>query len=213
MIIAVAHTKGGVGKSTISWNIATQLNKDHTIELVDLDFQKTLTYINEYRNDPLTISHFEEVKELENYIKQDSDEKISIIDVGGFDSNLNRISIIMADLVITPVSDSGTELLGLIRFNKILDELGKTIGERITVNILLNNINPQKKSLEDLKEFVNGNNNFNLFKTVLRSRADYGKAIDKGQGIIEYKKASKGANEMREFIKELNTIIKDNING
>ncbi|HIP26526.1 MAG TPA: ParA family protein, partial [Flavobacteriaceae bacterium] len=47
MIIVVSHTKGGVGKSTISFNLATALNSKYNIEVVDLDFQKTLTYLNE----------------------------------------------------------------------------------------------------------------------------------------------------------------------
>jgi chromosome partitioning protein len=47
MIIAVAHTKGGVGKSTIAWNIATALKESHNVELIDLDFQRTLTYIKQ----------------------------------------------------------------------------------------------------------------------------------------------------------------------
>ena len=33
----------------------------------------------------------------------------------------------MSDIVITPVSDSGTELLGLMRFEKVLDEMSKAI--------------------------------------------------------------------------------------
>jgi len=46
MIIVVSHTKGGVGKSTTSFNLATALNSKYNIEVIDLDFQKTLTYLN-----------------------------------------------------------------------------------------------------------------------------------------------------------------------
>jgi len=213
MIIAVAHTKGGVGKSTIAWNIATALKESHNVELIDLDFQRTLTYINEYRAEPLIVKNFENDKEFKAYIKADNDQRISIIDVGGFDSDLNRISIIMADLVITPVSDAGTELLGLIRFEKILKEISNAIDEKVTVNILLNNINPQKKKLEELQEYIDKNEYFNLFESILRTRADYGKALDDGLGVIEYKEASKAGNEMKKLIEEIEKIIKDKTNG
>jgi chromosome partitioning protein len=116
MIISVAHTKGGVGKSTIAWNLATQLESKYNIEIIDLDFQKTLTYTNEFRDKPFKVRNFDNLKDLNKYIAKDNDARISIIDVGGFDSDINRMSIIMSDIVITPVSDSGTELLGLMRF-------------------------------------------------------------------------------------------------
>jgi len=129
MIIVVSHTKGGVGKSTISFNLATALNSKYNIEVIDLDFQKTLTYLNEYRKEPLSVKSFESDEKFKKYIKKDSDQRISIIDVGGFDSSINRIAMIMADLIITPVSDSSTELLGLIKFEKILKEMSEVIEE------------------------------------------------------------------------------------
>lgn len=213
MIIVIAHTKGGVGKSTIAWNIATALNFTQNIEVVDLDFQRTLTYVNEYRDEPLQVKSFDTSKAFEAYLKADNNQRISIVDVGGFDSKINRMAMVIADLIITPVSDANTELLGLIRFEKILTEISQAIGEDVTVNILLNNINPQKKNLEELKSHIDKNELFTLFETILRSRADYGKALDDGLGILEYKKESKGANEMQSLLKEINEIIKDKTNG
>jgi len=43
MIIVVSHQKVGVGKSTIAWDLATNLQKKYNVELVDLDIQRTLT--------------------------------------------------------------------------------------------------------------------------------------------------------------------------
>ena len=208
MIIVIAHTKGGVGKSTIAWNIATALNSSQNIEVVDLDFQRTLTYINEYRDKQLVVKSFNTLKAFESYLRADNNQRISIVDVGGFDSEINRMAMVIADLIITPVSDANTELLGLIRFDKILKEISQAIGENIKVSILLNNINPQKKNLDELKNHIKENELFTLFDTILRTRADYGKALDNGLGIIEYKKESKGAAEMESFLTEINQLIK-----
>jgi len=212
MIIVVAHTKGGVGKSTMAWNIATALNSEN-IEVVDLDFQKTLTYTNEYRDEPLTVKSFETLKEFKAYIKTDSDERISIVDVGGFDSDINRMAMVMADLIITPVSDSKTELLGLKRFEKILEEISETIGEKLIVNILLNDISPQKKNIDGLKEYINQKPLYKLFNTVLKTRVAYEKALDEGLGIIEHNEDEKGMKEMKDFVSEIKQIIKEDING
>jgi len=209
MIISIAHTKGGVGKSTIAWNLATQLDKKYTIEIIDLDFQKTLTYTNEFRTKPFKVLNFTNIKDLTSHIEKDRNDIISIIDVGGFDSDINRLSIIMSDLVITPVSDSGTELLGLMRFEKVLDEMSKAINEEITTTVLINDINPKKTKLNDLITYIKDNKHFNLFDTVLRTRADYGKALDKGLGVQEFNEKSKAAKEFKSFSKEVKKIIEE----
>lgn len=45
MIITIAHSKGGVGKSLLSWHLAIGMN----VPIIDLDFQKTLVYTNNLR--------------------------------------------------------------------------------------------------------------------------------------------------------------------
>lgn len=207
VIISVAHTKGGVGKSTIAWNLATELSRKYPIEIIDLDFQRTLTYTNEFRDKKLTVKNFDNLKDLERHISLDNENKISIVDVGGFDSDINRMAMIMSDLIITPVSDSGTELLGLMRFEKVLDEISKAIGEDITTTVLINDINPSKTKLDDLIEYIKDNKHFDLFDTVLRTRADYGKALDLGLGVMEYKDG-KASKEFKSFVKEVKNIIK-----
>jgi len=209
MIISIAHTKGGVGKSTIAWNLATQLENKYNIEIIDLDFQKTLTYTNEFREKPFKVKNFDNLKDLNKYIAQDSLDRISIIDVGGFDSDINRMSIIVSDIVITPVSDSGTELLGLMRFEKVLDEISKAMNEEIKTTVLINDINPKKTKLDDLIDYVEENKHFSLFKTILRRRADYGKALDQGLGVAEYDKKSKATKEFKSFAKEVKEIIEE----
>lgn len=208
MLISIAHTKGGVGKSTIALNLAIQLQDEYNIEIVDLDFQQTVSYTNRLRDKALKVKSFDSLKKLEKYILNDKDSRISIIDVGGFDSDINRMAIIMSDIVITPVSDGATEILGLIRFEKILDEISKTMNENIKTMVLINNIDPKKRKLDDLIDYIKENKHFNLFKTVLRRRADYGKALDKGLGVIEYDKKSKASKEFISFSKEVEKTIK-----
>ncbi len=213
MTIAISHQKGGVGKSTIAWNLATALQKKYNVDLVDLDIQKTLTYTNEIRSaqtdlKPLNIKTFTTPEDLKKYINGDSDERISIIDIGGFDSAMNRLAIITADMVITPVSDKSFELLGLKNFEKILKELSEVVKEDIVVRVLLNNINPQKSKLEDLKRFINKSKNFNLLESILRARTALDKSAGQGMNVIEYEKDSKASKEMQSLVKEVISILK-----
>ena len=52
MIITISNQKGGVGKSTIAWNVAVELSKQTKkhLRILDLDAQKTLTMTNQLRN-------------------------------------------------------------------------------------------------------------------------------------------------------------------
>ena len=107
-IITIAHQKGGVGKSTIALNLAVELSKKYNLKVIDLDYQKSITIFNETRKEkklkPLNIIHIENQKELIDVLKNSNE--LILIDSGGFDSDLNRIAIIGADLVITPVSNN-----------------------------------------------------------------------------------------------------------
>jgi len=214
MTIAISHQKGGVGKSTIAWNLATALQgKFKNVELVDLDIQKTLTYTNEIRANhtdlkPLNIKNFTSPEDFKKYINGDSDERLSIIDIGGFDSSMNRLAIITADLVITPVSDKSFELLGIKSFERVLKELSDLIDEKIVVKVLLNNLNPKKSKLEDLKAFIEKSEHFSLLNTILRTRADYDKSAGMGKNVIEYDKDSKASKEIKSLVKEVIKILK-----
>lgn len=212
MIIVVSHQKGGVGKSTVAWNLAINFQKHHNVELVDLDVQKTLTYTNEIRKQherlkPLTIKHFSTPKDFKKYINGDSDDRVSIVDAGGFDSSMNRLAIVIADLIITPVSDRSFELLGIKTFEKVLMDLNSLVEQTIKVKVLLNNITPQKSKLDGLKSFINKSPHFELFETILRHRADYDKSAGEGKSAIEYNPKSKAAKEMKELSKEVKKIL------
>ena len=212
MIIVVSHQKGGVGKSTIAWNLATVLQEKYRVELVDLDIQRTLTYANEIRKQhqnltPLTIRHFNTPKDLKKYIQGDSKERLSIIDVGGFDSSMNRLALVLADIIITPVSDKSFELLGIKTFEKIISQLDELVEHDIKVKVLLNNLNPQKSKLDGLKTFIEKSPYFELLETVLRNRSDYDKSAGEGKNVIEYKAESKASKEIKKLTKEIRKIL------
>ena len=117
MTITVSHQKGGVGKSTIAWNLAVHFSKIVPTTIIDLDIQQSLTQTNGIRKsmglEPLTVKQIKTSDELAQHIQDDTVKKITIIDSGGFDSAYNRIAISGSDMLITPVSDKPFDLMGL----------------------------------------------------------------------------------------------------
>ena len=207
MIITISHQKGGVGKSTIAFNLAVELSKQFDTSLIDLDVQKTLTYANNIRvhnNLPaLDIIDFEDENKMIDFLENKPDDKLVLIDSGGFDSALNRIAIIGADIILTPVTDKTFDLLGLQKYEEILEELSKIENRTITSYVFLNNINPQVKKFDELIEFITSSKHFQILKTVIRSRVDFSNSSAEGKSVIEYKPDSKASLEIKQFLKEM----------
>ena len=205
MIITVAHSKGGVGKSLLAWHLAIGMK----IPIVDLDFQKTLVYTNNLRklNDKkqLEIIQPESPEKFIELIKSWSEDKDIIIDVGGFDSNLNRIALYVSDLILTPAVDRVTEMAGLHKFHNILKELSKKMKVNIKANVLLNDVSPSAKDFSIIENLVDNLEHFELMSTVIAHRADYYKSMEEGSGVTELKKG-KAKKEIKKLIKEINNI-------
>jgi len=210
-IISIAHQKGGVGKSTIAFNLAVELSKKYKVSVIDLDFQKSLTIFNEHRKEsslqPLNIFSFDNQKDLVNFLKRNKDD-IVLIDLGGFDSDLNRIAIIASDMIITPVSNSMIEIYGLENFKQILVDL-KEIEPEIKSFVLLNNIDPRaSKAIVELQEYIQNNSNyFKLLKTIIRRRSNFIKGFELGKSVVEINNKSKASKEIKSLIKDIEEIL------
>ncbi len=199
-VIVIAHQKGGVGKSTIAANLAVEISKFEKVNLVDLDIQKSISYFNSLRDSKLIISTASSFKELQTLVN--NNHGVMIIDVGGFDSDLNRAAILGADVLITPVSDSAIEVIGLLSFKNVLKEVRKV--RDIKASVILNRIHPSARaSIDKLNEFISSNEEFKLLKTVLRDRAEYKKAFESGQSVCEYNSNSKASDEIKQLINEV----------
>lgn len=211
MILTISHQKGGVGKSTIAWNIAVHFSKLLPTTIIDLDTQQSLTQTNQIREsvglEPLKIIQISNAGELAQYIEKDSQERLTIIDSGGFDSAFNRVAIVGSDMLITPVSDKPFDLMGLQKYEEILKSLSAIQKETIKTNILFNNLNPAMKNFGDLIEFICSSEHFELMTSVLRQRVDISNSIGVGKSVKEYRIFSKADREFDELFEEIQKKI------
>ncbi|RLA57795.1 MAG: ParA family protein [Epsilonproteobacteria bacterium] len=203
MIITVAHSKGGVGKSLLAWHLAIGLKTP----IVDLDFQKTLVYTNNLRKangfKKLELIQPETPEAFIKLMDEWSEDKNIIIDVGGFDSNLNRAAIYISDIIITPAVDRVTEMAGLYKFHQIIEELSAKMKTNIQADILLNDVSPTQKDFSVIEDLVDNLKHFNLMDTIIAHRADFYKTMEEGKGVTEIDGKSKAKKELKELIKEI----------
>lgn len=178
-IITVAHTKGGVGKSTLAWNLAHALhNAGEVVRIVDLDFQQTLFFINALNeNSTMEVLQPQTADELLD-IFEDHHGYI-IVDLGGFDSDINRIAMKKSNKILVPVSSSVTEVIGFQTFKAILEDINA-----VSINIVLNNIHPLLKEFTSIEQVVQ-NENMKLLKTIVRSRKIYKDTLGFGKSVFD----------------------------
>lgn len=215
MIVLFGHQKGGVGKSTVSINIAYQLQKKYkNLVLLDLDSQNSAILFNQLRiseNLPTIKCVKENDINFSNFINEYSGNKenLLIIDSGGYDSDVNRAALIKADIIITPVGISQIEIFGLQKFRKILKEASEALGVKIKTNVLLNNVDSRSKNkLKDLRDYIKDNHKyFNLLNSTIHTRADFKNSYGDGLTVKEFNKKGTAAQEIKQLTKEILKLI------
>ena len=217
MIVLFAHQKGGVGKSTVAINLAYGIRKKfEDTAILDLDSQHSAVLFNRLREKMKlpTIRCYTQkdtdLKELLLHYKSDKNNLL-VIDSGGYDSDINRIALLKADMIVTPVGISQIEIFGLQKFAKVLKEASEALGRTVKTNVLLNNIDSRSKSkLQDLQKYIEKKSDcFDLLKTTLYTRADYRNSYGEGLTLKEYNKKGKAVVEFKELTKEIYKLLKN----
>lgn len=150
--ILIAHQKGGVGKSTLTFNLATNIKEVAKVCIVDLDYQGSLNSIKDFSDVPI----FSE-NELSNIIHSDYDfvfidtppylsEKLSelcnLADVIIIPSKIGVLDILAIGSTINIVEQSGNKDKALIVFNMV--KPNTTLTEEIKNQISEYNIRVSK---------------------------------------------------------------------
>lgn len=181
MILTLAHTKGGVGKSTAAWHLTHAFKQIGKVEIVDIDFNQTLHYINMMAGKPFIVHQPRNISELYELISRTTHDVTLIMDIGGFDSDLNRAAIRHSDHVVIPITpDRVTEVLGFRTFDAILSELD-TVDTKF--HVLFNNLHASTRNLDKFKENVKGSR-FTILKSAIRSRKIYYSTMGDGESVF-----------------------------
>ena len=191
-IISFAHQKGGVGKSTLCFNVAAYLEQKYKVRIADLDVQETASNLNllrEYnRLKTFDIQRATSNKEIIDLVEKAYNDKLDFlcVDCGGFDADINRVAISISDIIITTVSTRPIEIFGLGKFIKILDEIEEDAKKPICAHVVINNIHPKLKDIQIISDLCNEQpNKITLAKSMVRSRAAFVASTVIGASIFD----------------------------
>lgn len=187
--IAIAHSKGGVSKSTLAWNLAIALQMSGSrVALVDIDIQQlTITKTAMARTasgyEPFTVITASSIDELVQ-ITQGDDYDIALIDVGGYDYDLGRVAMSLSDRIVIPISEEPTEILGFVSFLGSL----KTISEHTPlppIMIAITRAHARAKAFNGVKSAAALWKSATIAETITRRRAVYSASMGHGFGVTE----------------------------
>ena len=187
-IILITHQKGGVGKSTIAYNLASNIRENAKVCIIDMDSQGSLINISELSEVPIFTADMlnEKIKSDYDFIFIDTppylNEKIidlcNISDVIIIPTKAGVLDLLAIKSTIDIVKQAKSENKAIIVFNMI--KPNTTLTEEIKSQLQDYNIKVSKNMLSDLVSFsrsvlVNGvgeNNNAqkqidNLTKEIL----------------------------------------------
>lgn len=126
--IVFAASKGGVGKTTLAFNIAVEAAKHGSVYLADMDPQKSLETFSEIRggDNPLLLKNVQSVPRAIADLKRNRFERdFLIVDTPGSFMNIIKDAVSAADCIIVPMQPSPIDILAQEDVLLLIDQLGK----------------------------------------------------------------------------------------
>lgn len=212
MIISVTSLKGGVGKSTVSQNLAVCFaHAGYKVCIIDVDTNQSAIRWSGLRPEdmpPIPVFGQPDGIELSKNTKHLSkDYEIIIID--GTPS-LNKVTskiIMLADLLLIPILPSGLDMWATELFLERYQDAEAEREKKLPAYFLLNQFQPNTNLSKEVKDVLE-ESEIPVLKSTLKNRTVYREAVIKGLGVIEYKD-KKAQSELVDLFNEISKIIKN----
>ena len=208
MIISVASTKGGVGKSSIAVNLAVEASRDgKRVLLVDSDVQGSSVGFRSARQKDDIQAMSIVTPTLHRDLAAFSSFDVVVIDCGGRDTGVFRSALLAADIVVIPVLPSqydiwaATDNVENVRVAAVV----KNFQAFFLFNQVITNTKISGEAQAALTEIIGGGE-IKLLETQLFSRVAYKTSISFGLGVSEYEPNGKAAAEVQALYAEIKGV-------
>lgn len=199
MIIAVAATKGGAGKSTIAVNLAViEALAGRTVLLVDTDIQGTsrdwlATREQENREPRLEFIQVTGTQTFDVIQERAKHFETVIVDCGGRQSAELQLSLAAADVIAVPVQPSNADAWAFTDTMQAIDRAVKAVGQDIPTVAFVSrgSTNSKDREAADVLRFLKQMPGLRVLVERTSERKVYRDALALGLGVSELKAKNK----------------------
>jgi len=192
MILAVGNVKGGVGKTTLTVNLAIALAlSGRDVLLVDGDEQQTAVAFTEIRisqqpgRPGYTVVSLQGAA-IRTQVRQLVQKYADIvIDVGGRDTGSLRAALTVADTFLIPVQPRSFDLWGVDQTAELVKE-AREINDRLRAVSVINAADPQGKDNEAAAEVLRETEGVEMAPGYIVRRKAFPNAAALGLSVLEH---------------------------
>lgn len=191
MVIVLAHTKGGVGKSTLAVNLAVERSRTgRDVLLVDADEQATASDFTALRAEQLGTPGYTAVALSGPAVRTQvlqlrSKYEDIIIDAGGRDTAGLRAALTVADVAIVPFQPRSFDLWTLEQITALIAEAQGYRDHPLKAVAILNFADPQGTDNAAAAEALSGNQALAYLDAPIGRRKAFPNAAALGRGVGE----------------------------
>ncbi|MDC0865288.1 division plane positioning ATPase MipZ [Rickettsiaceae bacterium] len=213
-ILIIGGEKGGVGKSTITTNLAVELSiRGADVIIIDTDPQKTSVNWIDRRSDLIDgnstfvnkvtgVSKCGNIKDIiQDFVYR---YDVVLIDGAGRDSQALRTGLTVADKFFCPIRASQADLETLPHVCSIIT-MAKDFNENLKSMAVIScaPTNPQVNEAQEAQELLSSfSDHLGLVNTFIRERKVYRDAMLEGKGVVEMNN-EKAKIEFKKFVDEI----------
>ena len=147
-IILITHQKGGVGKSTLTFNLAQNIAANSRVAVLDFDLQGSLSQLEELVTDFKIIPYQDKLESISE-LQYD----FIFIDTPPYLSNHLAKLISISDLIIVPTKAGILDLLAIKSTLAIIEQEKRTIDTLVVFNMIKPNTTLTLDILIGLEEY------------------------------------------------------------
>lgn len=190
MIITIGNIKGGVGKTTISTNLAiARFMANRDVLLVDGDEQGTSKSFTELRSELWGHPGYTAVSlqgaSLRTQVRQLSSKyEDIIIDVGGRDTGSLRASLTVSDILLIPVQPRSFDIWALEQVSSLIEE-AKEVNDNLKALAFLNAADSTGKDNEEAAKVIEEYTTLKYLPSLITRRKSFPNAAAIGKSILE----------------------------
>jgi len=212
MVISFISYKGGVGKTTLSENVAVCFaNAGRSVCIVDADDSaNSANWVRQRPDDLPKIDVFVENDENDIALKiKEYNQKydLVIIDSPPSQTAISTMILLMSNLVCVPLLPKGQQETNTIgQLVRRLNNLEATKDKKIPAYFIVNEYDPRISLHRSFVEQMEQSFPDRVLKSKLHNRIAYSEVTHQGRGVFEYSD-SKAKNEIYALVNELSQII------